>query len=1068
MDSFSLPKLVLKRLADDWPLLASIFAGIMMATTLAAMAPVYVTALERLGLNLAIDQLARPYSNITVFASDLPLREERLIQTDSDLATAIERNIASIYDRHERFLVVQTYQAGLPGRPLPRIEEPQRLCCRAYFRSLSNLEEHVTFFDGQMGSDEIGVGPRGPLLEAVISPTTAAMFRIGVGDTLEVTPAIGAPARISVRIAGVMYATDPGEDYWVLPPSLFLDPAPPEEEEDVPGQNPGQPPMPPVPLFISRHLMAEAVGRTYPTTLIDSVWIILIDTERVKDWSLAETRRRLKDFESDLSRTMPGSSVATRLNQLLDQFERRSFFSKVPLLLLLTIMVVMVVFYLAMMVSYLVHSRSQDSALLRTRGIGTGQLRRLYLFEGLLMTAMAVAVAPFLAMGAVAAAGKVAYLRGMTGGGWLPVELGQTPFLVAGGAGLLCLAIVVIPGALGSRGGLLFQRLESGRPPATPFFQRFNLDLGLLILGGVTYWELQSRGHLVSGGLFSEPGVNETLLLAPVLFLVVVALGFMRVFPLAVRFVSGESPHLMHLAAAAAVIGLAAMLAVIGLRDGAGLGWVGRATLVLAVGGVYWTTMRARLMRARIGGLLVQAALVGGLIFMEPPEQGHALFVPTIGLMALVPTQVAFMLLRALTRTAPVWLSVGLWRMARNPLQYTWLILLLVLVTGVGILSTTVGGTLERNQEDRISYTVAADIRVANVTTLPAGGMQAQKERFLTIPGVTSASLAFRHDSSAAAVTAQLLALESDEFPYISWYRDDFSTLSLGGAMGALRSHARVERVEIPEGAVAIGLWVNPVEDLPNVTVWMVVEDGNGRMTSLALGGLGPPGWQRLTAEIPSWMTHPLRLVSVQISEPGVGSIHTPGQLLVDDIHVRVGPDLRLTVLEGFEGQMRWLPIITSTLNPDRITSTGRDSHGGRRAGVFTFGQENVSGVRGFYQSPTGGPLPVVVSTAFAESTSSGVGEVIIASVSGRSVPMVIRGTVEYFPTMEPIGGRFILADLDNLLGHVNSMSQVSSVTPNELFLKESPAAHQAVRDAVSSIFRFNPNPPKDGLGDSP
>ena len=58
---------------------------------------------------------------------------------------------------------------------------------------------------------------------------------------------------------------------------------------------------------------------------------------------------------------------------------------------------------------------------------------------------------------------------------------------------------------------------------------------------------------------------------------------------------------------------------------------------------------------------------------------------------------------------------MGLWHMARNPLQYSWLVLLLVLVTGLGVLATTVGGTLDRSQVDRINYEVGADIRISGV-----------------------------------------------------------------------------------------------------------------------------------------------------------------------------------------------------------------------------------------------------------------------------------------------------------------------------------------------------------------
>jgi ABC-type antimicrobial peptide transport system permease subunit len=123
---------------------------------------------------------------------------------------------------------------------------------------------------------------------------------------------------------------------------------------------------------------------------------------------------------------------------------------------------------------------------------------------------------------------------------------------------------------------------------------------------------------------------------------------------------------------------------------------------------------------------------------------------------------------------------------------------------------------------------------------------------------------------------------------------------------------------------------------------------------------------------------------------------------------------------------------------------------------VFTFGTENQDGVRGFYQSPTGGPLPVVISAALAEAAAFEIDDVIVVPVSERNVPMVVRGVIDYFPTMSPAGGRFILADLESLLGHVNMMSNMIAATPNELFVTQSPIAYDAVRDALDRVFRFS------------
>ena len=72
MNPLPILKLIMKRLADDWMLLASIFAGITLATTLVVAAPVYLKALERLALNMAIDRPGRSYSNITTFGFNIP------------------------------------------------------------------------------------------------------------------------------------------------------------------------------------------------------------------------------------------------------------------------------------------------------------------------------------------------------------------------------------------------------------------------------------------------------------------------------------------------------------------------------------------------------------------------------------------------------------------------------------------------------------------------------------------------------------------------------------------------------------------------------------------------------------------------------------------------------------------------------------------------------------------------------------------------------------------------------------------------------------------------------------
>ena len=138
--------------------------------------------------------------------------------------------------------------------------------------------------------------------------------------------------------------------------------------------------------------------------------------------------------------------------------------------------------------------------------------------EGVILTALAAAIAPLIALPLVWLAGLLPYFWHITGGRPLPVHIGWIPFAAAGLSGLMCLAVFVIPGVLGARAGLFSQRLRSSRPPQVPVLQRYYIDVMFLAVGGVLFWELQARGELVSGSLFGQPDVNEALLIAPVVF----------------------------------------------------------------------------------------------------------------------------------------------------------------------------------------------------------------------------------------------------------------------------------------------------------------------------------------------------------------------------------------------------------------------------------------------------------------------------------------------------------------------------------------------------------------------
>ena len=1037
---------IAKRLSDDWKLLAAIFSGITVAAALIAGAPIYISTLERQGIDTAIDRANQSYLNIYAASPYITLDGDSLDATDQSFDDALEDNIAEIYRGRVRFLKSPTYLVGTPQSSLPPISqapEDGTRVSRGYFQHIERLEDHVTFLQGRMASDTVVWEDGRPRMEAIVGLSAKDAFALEIGHTIVFAPSLSDPTRSVVEIVGIVEPTDPTEEYWQQNPNIFLDPAPLEELPDAEVEV--DPEEPPLPVFVTKPALVDGVGRAYPGTLINSSWFVYVDREGLKTWDKDEARLRLREMESDVSAGMPGSVVLTGIRGLLDNFERRSFFTSVPLLLLLVVTAITVIYYILMMVSYLVTSREADVALLRSRGVSSWQLARIYALEGVGITAIASVIAPFVAMGGIALAGKLSYFEDITLGEFLPVSMEVTPFLVSGGIGLLCLAIYVVPGVVGARTGLIVHKLRSSRPPAEPLFQRYFIDVGLMVVGGLVFWELFARGQIISGGLFGERGVNEALLFAPVLLLTVVALLFMRFFPLIVRYLSGDSPTLMHLVAAATLAGLGLMIAVQEVRAGDDFGWLTQAAHLAVVGLAYYCAWKTRRRVLFIFGLVAQAALIAPFIYGNLPAPDAVAYVPTVILGAIVPLQVVFIALRSLSRGYPVWVSMAIWRMARNPLQYSWLVLLIVMVTGLGVLATTVGGTLDRSYEERILYEVASDLRVTGVPTHFAQGTEEIKRRYLTMSGVSSVSLALRGEGSVGATYSGnsfgVLAIESDEFPYVTWYRDDFSERPLPQVMSLLRSGASQPSIDLPEGTEDLYVWTRTMDEYPNMFLWMVVQDHRGVTDTLTFGPVSGTEWTLRGSRVPFHLQAPLSLVSVQIYEPAFGPAGTAGALLLDDIQASVRGSDERHMLEDFEGMNRWTPLSTSMISRDTLGYTREEAKNGARSGVFTFGKDTDRGIRGFYRSPTGGPVPVVASASFTRRTGTVVGNAIIANVFGRLVPVRIMDTVDYFPTMDPAGNGFLIADLDSLLRHLNILTPIGSIRPNELILKEAPGA---------------------------
>ena len=1057
-------RLVSKRLLDEWKLLASVFMGILIAVTISSGASAYLTALEQLAFRVSLNQISAPVLNLTVFASRVPLTASAIERVDELIGEISKSHIEDLYIGHEIYLRSASSLAGTEEAPLPAVGDQESLPTvqNGFFHSLSNLENHSVFIEGRAPNAGSQGTAKSPIVEAVISEQVADESKLGAGDSVVIVPDVFLPTRITARIVGVFQADDLTTEYWSTA-AIILTSQSAEAQGGVEGGFP-----PPdgvvwdpnqelaIGLFVRQEVITEVVGPANPGTLTNPIVFGKIDKDKLAGWTASTFVERLGLIEGEIADTLPGSTVSSgTVRGLIAGVGRRVFFSKIPLLLLMTVMVVTVLFYMTMMVSYLAKSRERDSALMRTRGVGIVELLRLYTLEGTVMAGVAFVIGPFIAFGTVAILGLVPPFRSTTGGELLLVKIEPIAFFIAAAVAMLCLALYVAFGAAGTRSGLLVQKIRAARPATMSFFHRHYLDVGLVTIGSLVFWELQSREQIVTSGLFTELQVNETLLFGPILFLFVVALFFMRLFPLFVRYIGGESPSMAHLLTGVSVGGLVGGLLYFARSDGVLSEAYQPAAIVLAIGAAYYVTDRFRGKVWWWLGIAIQAALVVAYVVTEGIHPDDSLFVLTLGVLAIVPAQISYYLFCLMTRSAPVWLSISLWHMARNPLQYTWLVLLLVLVTGLGIFATTVGGTLTRSQEEQVRFAVPADIRVQGRPIFLSEGLQAMRERYVETPAFTHSALGYRSSGTIRNINMQVLALEPEKFAEIAWFRDDFADIPLEQIMHAIAVPNDEEKVTLPAGAQSIGLWLNPLQLQPLMSVWVVVQDSEGTVQTISLGEVGETEWHKVSSDLPDTLKGPLNLLAVSLYEPGTTTQSqgggTPGTVLLDDIFVGFS-DSPEHVVEGFENVNVWSPLPTNLIDSDVLYPTFEGAYSGARSAVFSFGPNKNRSVRGIYNTNGGGTIPIIISRGVAESTGLRPGMTDIVSISGWLVPVEVKAVIELFPTLDVANSGFMIADLDALSSYMNIMSQLSTIEANEMYLQKSGVSEDIVEEIAAEL----------------
>jgi hypothetical protein len=469
-------RLLLRRTAADWPLVASVFVSVLLAATLVAAAPIYADAAARGGLAARL--------------ADAPVTEAGV-----EVATRVDADDYAAVDER-----VRAELADVSGT-VRRAAESDPLVLRGETRTL------LAFVEGALEASHVVTGrrPVGPG-EVAVTSAGAAAGGIAVGAELRLEP-VGTGTTVVVRVVGELEPADPEAPVWWRDELLV------EGERGVDFLTVG-------PLLMTQNAFLATA------TDFRAAWRAVPDAAALPIDDVGAVRERLAGLEERLNETAARArsfTVVSGLGAILADVERSLVVARSGVLVPFLQLALLAGYGLLFSASLLAGRREGERELLLARGADRGALAVVGALEVLAVCLPAALAAPWLAAASLAALDAAGPLASAD----LELEpaVGVVAVVLAFATVAACAAVFALatfrhrPAARAACGG--------GR------LQRAGLDLAVLAAALVVLWQVRRYGSPVLTAAGGELRVDPILVAAPVLGLLAGAVLASRVLPAA-------------------------------------------------------------------------------------------------------------------------------------------------------------------------------------------------------------------------------------------------------------------------------------------------------------------------------------------------------------------------------------------------------------------------------------------------------------------------------------------------------------------------------------------------------
>ena len=531
-------RFVQRRARGDRFLALGVLIAVFLAAMVTAGGPIYLRSLERIGMADVVERLGPFNKNVGAASDWIPLEAKSIADVNEIVDSAANADLQPLITHSSTRIKSRDHFWGVEDLD-PNTETVIArgdLASRARFHEMEGLFDAVTYIEGRTPESNLRVDENGDQIVevALYLPRSKGIkngnqvFDINIGDIITATSVSRNSGIVKGLVVGLFVENNRNDEFWLGSPGAILSP---QSASAFGGRDL------PIVLFTAENTLASGVGPSNSGLPVNYTRVKFLDPEQIVLMKATVLVSALDEYEEVIANGIPRGTALIGARATTKRMEQKMLFLRLPALLLAAMGISVVGYYLFLVSGLIARKRELETVMLRSRGLSTIQVLRVQIIEAIVTVGLPAIVAPILSFVVIGAAGRLPVFESITHGQNLPVELSPVAWIWSGGAAILAFLIVLLPTLLVARSGISNVDRSRARPDKPPVFQRLYFDILVIILGGLFLWEITNRG-VASTDREGEVITDPTLLFAPAMLLVSVALIMLRVFPVLTKSTS--------------------------------------------------------------------------------------------------------------------------------------------------------------------------------------------------------------------------------------------------------------------------------------------------------------------------------------------------------------------------------------------------------------------------------------------------------------------------------------------------------------------------------------------------